>query len=152
MHDWNPKLFLAAARTFEGFCFANPVQDPDGTCRFGGRTVCAAVDFTGPFSGSVRIRMGEEAAKALTANVLGDDVGPECHFDAMKELANVVCGNALPEIAGAEAVFVIGPPYFVERGVAPAQPSAASVAVTLPEGCVEVELFASEPAPAGNRA
>ncbi len=148
MPDWNPKLFLAAARTFEGFCFANPIKDPDGVCRFGGSSLGAAVDFTGPFGGSVSVRMSEATAIALTQNILGDDVGPEAHLDTLKELANVVCGNALPEIAGTTAAFRIGPPYLLQQKEQLKRPTTAHVALTLPEGCIEVAFAADVPAPA----
>ncbi len=147
MPDWNPKLFLAAARTFEGFCFANPIQDPDGACRFGGVSLGAAVDFTGPFGGSVSVRMSEATAIALTQNILGEDAGAESHLDTLKELANVVCGNALPEIAGTTAVFRIGSPYPLQPKEQLRHPTSAHVAMTLPEGCIEIAFAADVPMP-----
>lgn len=73
-----------------------------------------AASFTGPFDGVLTLAVSDSILPELAANMLGLEDGhgatPEQQEDALKELANVVCGNLLPAIAGKEPVFHIGAP------------------------------------------
>lgn len=79
------------------------------------------VVFRGPFSGSLAMDITPEDLKEVAANMLGLDLGDPIsdadQQDALKEVANVVCGNLLPVLAGKEAVFDIESPV-VSRNVA----------------------------------
>jgi chemotaxis protein CheY-P-specific phosphatase CheC len=75
--------------------------------------VTAEVSFTGGFSGRLAVVMTEHALKELAANMLGidnEDVEQSHLHDALKEAANIICGNWLPIIGGAEAVFHLDTP------------------------------------------
>jgi CheY-specific phosphatase CheX len=75
--------------------------------------VTAEVSFTGIFSGRLAVVMTEHALKELAANMLGidnEDVEQSHLHDALKEAANIICGNWLPVIGGAEAVFHLDAP------------------------------------------
>ena len=64
-----------------------------------------------------------EALAELTANMVGaedpSDVPPEQQTDGLKELVNVICGNLLPVLAGAEVVFDVHAPILLNRGEIP---------------------------------
>lgn len=110
-------LFSCTAQTFESLAFmmilppdeAQPQQaDPDSL-------ISTTVTFNGPFHGAVAISIPAAAMPVLAANMLGMDEseGPpavEQQNDALKELANVLCGNLLPMLAGSQAVFSVGAP------------------------------------------
>ncbi len=75
--------------------------------------VTAEVSFSGEFSGRLAMVMTEAALKELAANMLGIDADgvEQSHIhDALKEAANIICGNWLPVLAGAEVVFHLDAP------------------------------------------
>jgi len=66
-------------------------------------TILAEMSFTGPKSGTVQILAGPDFAKILAENIGAlDEVKDEYAFDALKELANVICGLVLPMIASSQ--------------------------------------------------
>jgi CheY-specific phosphatase CheX len=75
--------------------------------------VTAEVSFTGIFSGRLALVMTEPALKELAANMLGmdsEEVEQNHLNDALKETANIICGNWLPVVGGDKAVFHIAAP------------------------------------------
>ena len=61
--------------------------------------VTAEVSFTGIFSGRLAVVMTEPALIELAANMLGidnEEVDQNQLHDALKETANIICGNWLP--------------------------------------------------------
>src|SRR5438552_4102362 len=100
-------LFHAAAATFEDLAFQLPM--PDGGSRQPDRQVVAIVDFRGPFAGRLELGLSESMLPTVAANMLGQIDPPPIaeQHDALGELANVICGNLLPEIAGTGPVFLI---------------------------------------------
>jgi hypothetical protein len=83
----------------------------------------------GPLTlGALTVAVSGDVADALAANMLGTaHAGPAERRDAVGELANVVCGNVLPLLAGREAVFRLGAPELLAPGAPPA-PRAAGAA------------------------
>ena len=85
-----------------------------------GPGVAASVSFSGIFSGTLVIKVTFEILSELAANMLGVDEDDETTLDqqndALKETLNVICGNLLPAIAGAQEVFNIGPPEIAIEG------------------------------------
>jgi len=73
-----------------------------------------SVSFDGPFSGTLTIRVSETMLGELAANMLGvrdaDETNSDQRQDALRELANVTCGNLLSKLAGADPVFNIYTP------------------------------------------
>lgn len=71
--------------------------------------MCAKMEFSGPFRGSLLAAVPTEMCPQIAANVLGvepDDEGVfEKAADALKELLNVTCGQVLTSLAGEEPVF-----------------------------------------------
>ncbi len=82
-----------------------------------GKRVDVAVDFSGPFSGSMLIMYPEADLDELAVNMLGldddEEINAEQKFDALKETVNIICGNVLPAIGGRKAIFNIGTPVVV---------------------------------------
>ncbi len=88
--------------------------------------VTAEVPFTGIFSGRLAMVISEPALTELAANMLGIDgaeVDQNHLHGALKEAANIICGNWLPIEGGDEAVFHIGSPRILS-------PSEAASALT----------------------
>ena len=107
----NEPLRQVAEETFESlaFMFAMPGDDEFGPDPDAPLAV-ARVSFHGPFAGELHLGVSRDMLPDLAANMLGMDEQataptPEQQADALRELLNVVCGNLLPAIAGAEAVF-----------------------------------------------
>lgn len=90
------------------FMFSEPVEKtemptPETEC------VLAKMSFRGPLTGRVALASSVELCPLIAANVLGmepDDEGVEARgADALQELLNVICGNALTAVGGEQAVF-----------------------------------------------
>jgi CheY-specific phosphatase CheX len=109
----------------------------------------AAVDFEGRFRGTLAAAVSDETAEQLAGNMLGLEDGlspsPERQEDALKELANVICGNLLPAIAGTEPVFHIGAPRVLTEDelISPGQGlgMAGTARLFTETGAVDVVLF-----------
>ncbi|MEP6764152.1 MAG: chemotaxis protein CheX [Gemmatimonadaceae bacterium] len=73
-----------------------------------------SVAFRGPVSGRLVLRASACVLPELAANMLGADQEHDQSLqqDALGELANVICGNFLPQVAGASAVFVLSAPQW----------------------------------------
>jgi chemotaxis protein CheX len=129
-------------QTFEAlaFMFSMP-EDQEPRC-------AVSVDFHGPSEGTLYIWVPNTMLAPLAANMLGMDDGAEPtqeeQFDALRELANVICGNLLPKIAGPKAVFRLDAPVVEtdENAVAlpPERPN-ATTHVVLDTGKAEIELY-----------
>jgi CheY-specific phosphatase CheX len=75
--------------------------------------VAVSVSFNGPLSGRLVLRASSAILPAMTENMLGadGDYPFAVQRDALGEIANVICGNLLPKVGGAEAVFVLSAPH-----------------------------------------
>ena len=102
------------------------------------------LDFTGPWPGSVVVRMSEPVLATAAANMLGSEAPPEAALrrDALGELANVICGNLLPAVAGRRAVFHLGAPRWIGTAAAGAElgEPLATVRLGIDDGRAEVAL------------
>ena len=89
------------------FLFASPVEEAPAAQEAGLETV--RVEFTGAFTGGLELSLSVPVLAELAANMLGASEGAALSADeqrdALKELANVVCGNLLPAIAGRAKAF-----------------------------------------------
>ncbi|MFQ6099049.1 MAG: chemotaxis protein CheX [Armatimonadota bacterium] len=113
MSSLDQTLSRVAERAFEGLAFMFSMSEDEADAA-GSPSAAARVAFAGPLRGELVVSVSESMLPDLAANMLGldDAVSPtsEEQQDALKELANVVCGHLLPEIAGAEAVFDVRAP------------------------------------------
>ena len=75
-----------------------------------------SVAFRGPLSGRLVLRASSAILLELVTNMLGSDEAHDCSMqhDALGELANVICGNLLPQVAGLNTVFVLSAPQWYD--------------------------------------
>lgn len=140
-----------ARETFEQLAFVLPPQDDTAPLPEADARVC--VTFRGPFSGSLLISLSSSLLPLLAANMLGmeeSETSPGDRDDAFREVANVVCGNLLPRIAGPKPVFGISSPRCLPPSDGPrdALPGVtlATVALLLENGRAIVQLNVDDPA------
>ena len=150
---WKTELSQATTLTFEELCFLFP--DPEAEASPDELTVDAVVrvTFCGPFNGSLVVKLYGALLPTLAANMLGEEAPPsnDQQLDALCEVANVICGNILPKIAGADAIFNLNPPELVTSPGPPAEnqePLLVNVYLGIEEGGVELFLFADQTIPA----
>lgn len=106
------KIEEVMVATFEklAFLFLIPL---DGECDDGEEeTLTVKVDFEGPQKGSLYLKTTKAKAKEIAENMLGiEDADDEkVAEDALKECANILCGNILPELFGKKEIFKIYTP------------------------------------------
>lgn len=144
--DLNTALYKTAASTFEevGFLFLLPGMDEHH--REAQLEASVSVEFDGPSRGRLVLSAHGGMLPVLTANMLGVDspASVEQQHDALGEIANVVCGNVLPMIAGRISVFRIAAPRAMnaeELARCMREESAAQVQLPLEEGRADLALF-----------
>lgn len=146
MSNMETQLYQTAAWTFEElvFMFCTPeLADVVEECE---PEATATVSFRGPISGRLVISISGDMLPDLAANMLGQDEPPsdQEQLDALGEVANVICGNVLPKVAGSKEVFYIDAPRVVQ-GAGNSDLSwgdpAACVSLPLSEGRAELALF-----------
>ena len=146
-------LATASTATFEALGLVLPDAEPSAEPLAAPLARGVRVTFAGPLGGAVTVRVSDDVAATLAANMLGVDVvdggdplvRDALVRDALGEMANVICGNVLPELAGRAAVFHLGAP----QALAGDDPHAPAAAVTLgvDAGRAEVALFVDRAAP-----
>ena len=128
-------LATASTSTFEALGLLLPDVHPSAEQHAAPLARGVRVAFAGPFAGALALRVSEDVATALAANMLGVDAvdaGDRLVHDALGEVANVICGNLLPELAGRMAVFHLGAPEPVPAAPGPTSgPDRPSLAITL---------------------
>ena len=135
-------LATASTATFEALGLVLPDAEPSAEQRAAPLTRGVRVTFAGPLAGSVTVRVSDDVAATLAANMLGVDVvdgSDPLVRDALGEMANVICGNVLPEVAGRAAVFHLGAPQALAADVE--GDPAAAVTLGVDAGLAEVALF-----------
>lgn len=138
-------LFAAAASTFEDLACLLPTDQLDETQASADPEAEARVAFTGPLSGTLLVRTHGQLLPLLAANMLGTEAPPPAlQLDALGEIANVLCGNLLPLVAGGCPVFdLMAPEVCALTGdeLPPEVLPAASLCLGIEWGWVEVELY-----------
>ena len=127
------------------FTFADDERDIDGP----EPAVAGRVDFSGFFAGSLLMRVSSSGIQELAVNMLGldddDEISADDKQDEFKEMINVICGNALPAIAGNQVEFKIDPPEILSETAAAAllnEPNPECIVrLMLEEGFCDVYFF-----------
>ena len=104
----------------------------------------ATVTFDGPRRGVLALALCGDVLAEIAANMLGEDGVParDVQRDALGELANVVCGNVTPHLAGAGAVYSLGAPVVRDdTGALPAGEPVARRVVGVETGRAELTLW-----------
>ncbi len=142
-----------AIATFEqlAFMFAFPQESEDAPAP--DSALLVTIPFSGPFCGSLEMKVSGDVVAELAANMLGiedeEEVSAAQHNDAIKEALNVICGNLLPAIAGNGELFDIGPPEIAAaENVSNSKPELKSMGrinLAFDEGQCALELFVDQP-------
>jgi CheY-specific phosphatase CheX len=159
MSSWlETRLFRATVRTFEDLGFILPSSDLNDAQKGARPDAAVEIAFRGIFSGRLVLRVFGPILSVVVGNMLGEDESEmprEAQLDALGELANVICGNVLPAIAGDRETFALTPPALLTEisGPRPAWAGIVSeVLVGLDEGRAEVRLYLEGEIPAEARA
>jgi CheY-specific phosphatase CheX len=109
-------LSRAATSTFESLAFLVPEEQPAAGAALVPMAAGATVGWRGPFGGRVTVGVSAGVLRAVAENMLGATAAADARTqrDALGEVANVVTGNVLPLVAGAEAVFRLDAPVVAE--------------------------------------
>jgi CheY-specific phosphatase CheX len=140
-------LYRAAALTFEELGFMFPSSELDPLQKYSAVEAVGCVDFEGPYDGRLVVRMCGGVLPVLAANMMGEltPPGPRLQDDALGEIANIICGNLLPSLAGAKEVFQLKTPRVMSLNEqlppSPGRLPAAEVQVGLEEGRADLILF-----------
>jgi CheY-specific phosphatase CheX len=107
------------------------------------------VRFQGPFHGALQVQLYGQVLPIVVANMLGEEDTPtrSQQLDALGEIANIICGNLLPQIAGAHEVFQLDAPQAVDAAGAPESPPMAcitNVQLGLEQGRVDLGLWVEQ--------
>jgi CheY-specific phosphatase CheX len=138
-------LYRKSALIFEQLGFLMPRPDNGQVAEHEGTS--AVVPFKGPFSGCLVVSLSTEIARQLSCNMLGDEQASNeiLQQDSLREIAHVICGNALPAIFGMESVFHLDPPTICDvKNPAEAArdfSQAARALISFDTGTAEVNLF-----------
>ena len=104
-----------------------------------------SVAFRGPLSGRLILSASSKILPGLAANMLGTDNPDEAtQRDALGELANVICGNLLPQVAGADVVFSLSAPQWfhtVDSKPDPRYSLAGAAALGIDEGRATAQVL-----------
>jgi CheY-specific phosphatase CheX len=110
-------LLQAATATFESLALLVARPSAGGAHARVPTPHAVSLAFAGPVRGRLVLRVSDDVRTALAGNMLGVDApAPALQADALGELANVVCGNLLPALAGPAAVFRLGAPEPLAAG------------------------------------
>ncbi|MDP7287703.1 MAG: chemotaxis protein CheX [Phycisphaerae bacterium] len=112
---YDNELYQVAAGTLESLAMMFLVSEDEAPITDASKSdQIVSVTFDGPFSGRLTISVSESMLGELAANMLGvmgaDETTTDQRHDALRELANVVCGNLLPKLAGVDPVFNVHQP------------------------------------------
>lgn len=105
-----------------------------------------SVEFRGPQVGRLVLSASARILPDIAANMLGGEQSRSAVLqrDALGELANVICGNVLPQLAGVGAVFRLAAPK-VHASELPSSRDGdapvARVALGVEDGRVEASLY-----------
>ncbi len=139
-------LSQTTAATFENLAmlFPESVLTPEQKAE--PLDVGVSVDFRGPLTGRLVLRASQCVLPAIAANMLGEEESRQIPLqrDALGELANVICGNILPIVAGADAVFHLAAPVVHaedQRSSRDDDAPEARVTFGIEDGRVEAQFF-----------
>jgi CheY-specific phosphatase CheX len=148
-NTWKTALLQAAVLTFEELCFLFPEAALTEEQQHAPADAAVCVRFQGPFHGALQVQLYGQVLPIVAANMLGEEAAPtrSQQLDALGEIANIICGNLLPQIAGAHEVFQLDAPQVVDAADTPASPSMAcltSVQLGLEQGRVDLGLWVEQ--------
>ncbi|MCD6506365.1 chemotaxis protein CheX [Candidatus Poribacteria bacterium] len=157
MGEMERTLYKSAIRIFEDLAFMLPSEELDDRQSKAPERAIAVVGFHGPFSGKLVVRVCGDLLPILAANMLGEEHPPpvEKQLDALREIANVICGNVLPAIAGAKEIFYLDTPVLIDprkrSNFNPQGDPVVEVKIGMEGGRAEIALYKDESDRGGKR-
>jgi CheY-specific phosphatase CheX len=145
--QFDSALFHAARDTFENLAFMLSLEEGDSAMMLPPARRTVTVNFSGPYSGQLVVSLSPTLMPEIATSMLGlenAEPSPTQQEDAFKELANVICGNLLPALAGTQVVFAVSAPILMaenETPAASARTPAAATHLTLENGVADLTLF-----------
>jgi CheY-specific phosphatase CheX len=144
-NTWKTALLRVAALTFEDLCFLFPETDLTEEQQDAPVDATVCVRFQGRFSGTLQMTLSGQVLPMVAANMLGEEEATTSQqLDALGEIANIICGNFLPHVAGSHAVFHIDAPQVVDATDSMASASMACMTagqLGLEQGRVDLRLW-----------
>ena len=142
-------LSRTTAETFERLALLVPDTQPSAEQSAAPLDVTVLVEFRGPAHGRLVLRASGHVLPSIAASMLGESErrATALQRDALGELANVICGNVLPALHDAEAVFRLEAPraHGVSTPSRESDTPAARVVLGVEDGRVEVTLYQFTP-------
>lgn len=137
-----PPLSRAATSTFEELALLFASESLSDAQEAAVASTTVRVRFRGPLTGALELRVSDVLLPQIAANMLGFMEQPPAQLqqDAMGELANVICGNVLPDVAGPAAVFDLDAPVIVTTPM-PTPPRAVARLGLEDAGRADVALY-----------
>ena len=143
------ELYKAAVMTFEELSFMLPTQELEEQQQDVPVEAAVSVEFWGPFNGKLVLKICGDLLSTLAINMLGEEELPteQLQRDALGEIANVICGNVLPAIAGSKDIFKLSAPQAIEcadsSDGASSESPVAEARIGMEQGRADVLLFMS---------
>jgi len=137
-------LQRTAMRSLETLCFvfSAPIINEEEHSKTG--SLAVEVGFQGTRAGSMIFEVSEDIVSVLAGNMIGEGkITKEQERDAIGEIANVICGNFLPEAFGKGLVFEIAAPVVLQK--IKKHPSALQVHLAVETGRVDLALCFDKP-------
>lgn len=148
------KLRGIAYRTFEITCYMYPLEEweledlSDDERELNADSVTALVEFDGAAEGAISIRVSPELLNAIAENMLGmEESTEELKEGALREIANIICGNTVPVFAKGDNICYIRSPRIIEDHKNPGEELKAMeqehLHIYLDEGVAELTIYYS---------
>ena len=117
MNELKEQLMQISLRTFEEFAFLMPIPEEDAPPADDVEKIITCVAYTGYSKGILYISVTNQMLPILAQNILAEESTPteQQQLDALKEIANVICGNILPFLAGSEKIYRLQAPEIVDK-------------------------------------
>jgi len=141
MNPLNDKLRQITLEAFESLCRLFPEMEGNESAE-APYSEAVAVEFSGPVRGIFYLYFQSRLRRAVAEAMLESAPTTQQEEDAMKEMANVICGNMLPYVVGPEPVFTLSPPRRESLSEKRASTeTTVSTQVIFPQGAAEMSVF-----------
>ncbi|HPG37942.1 MAG TPA: chemotaxis protein CheX [bacterium] len=117
MNELKEQLMQISLRTFEEFAFLMPIPAEDAPPADDLETTITCVSYSGHSKGILYISVTNPMLPVLAQNILAEENTPteQQQLDALREIANVICGNVLPSLAGGDKIYRLKAPEIVDK-------------------------------------
>jgi CheY-specific phosphatase CheX len=144
------ELYRAAVLTFEDLCLTLPTEALNDRQRSAVPAAAVSLEFKGSSQGRLVVMVSSDLLSLLPSNMLAlnGPVEKRDQFDALREVANVICGNMLPRVTGSDEAFKISPPELInvsETSALSALSPTAEVHIGIDLGRADLFLFMDKP-------